>query len=780
MSNRTPAYRVGHMSGLAIIILYAFTSPIIAEEGAWKLYSAPSPRTDASTVEMTADGSILLFGGVGNGSFLNDTWLYQDGAWKRLLVSGPPARSRAAICYDPDREVVILYGGLYKDTVLDDVWEWNGKAWKQKGKKVKNGPLPREGAALAYDTAAGRAVMFGGRNNGAFYADTWQWTGKTWKPVVVGQTPSPRYKHAMAWCESAGAIIMFGGNNVGSIVGDTWRLTGSTWTPLAISGPSAREAAAMTSLKDGTLLLYGGSDGNSLLGDTWNFTGTAWKKLKARGLSERAGAAMARDPVTDAIVLFGGWRNGAVNDELWIYTTKTKRWIKRTFEAPTPRANHAMAWDPLRQRLVIFGGLDAGGIYLDDTWEWNAITGWHRMVAVGPEARAGASMTWDPSRGTVIMTGGRYYNQPGPYIRYTDTWSWDGAAWSLITGNGPESSGALAFHPGLNTVVQLQAGDEQDPIEGITWKLDGNNWVEVVSANAPSERTSTQMALNPITGQLVLFGGYGYHYSRDWPHCYNDVWTFNGSAWEQALGDNPISRRDHALGFVNNNSHLFLHSGNAVGRNPNDDNEYYPYLWHPLPETWRWTGSEWKFMSHLGPARSGHSICWVDNPGRLIMFGGREVINGDSTLFNDLWVLDSTYGSTGTHNIAYVQLKANAEPMLPGTTVKLTSTIRNAGPGASPDLPQRFYLSLDDQLDPGDVLIASNTIPAMAVSAVGKEFVTSLSVDSIIAKIPATIKEKAYLKHFYLIAALDDGEQSRDRNWHNNMITTGGYVTIEY
>lgn len=780
MSRNVPAHLIRRVLNLTLILLMTFATAISAEEGAWKLYSAPSPRTDASMVEMTADGSILLFGGVGRGSFFNDTWLYKDGSWKRMIVPGPTARSRAAICYDPDREVVIIYGGLYKDTVLGDVWEWNGKAWKQKGKKIKNGPLPREGAAMAYDAAAGRVVMFGGRNNGSFYSDTWQWTGKTWKTVLAATPPTPRYKHAMAWCEAAGAVIMFGGLNVTADVGDTWKLTGATWTRLTASGPSAREAAAMTSLADGTLLLFGGAKGNRMAADTWNFSGSAWKKIKVRGLSGRAGAAMARDPQTDAIVLFGGWRSGAVNDELWIYTTGANRWTKRNFEAPTPRRFHAMAWDPLRQRLVIFGGEDASGLWLDDTWEWNAATGWHRMAAAGPEARAGAAMAWDPTRGKIVMTGGRYHGSPNPPYQYTDTWEWDGTTWLEIDGDGPESSGALAYSPALNTLVLLQAGDGYYPTEGVTWKLVDNEWEEFALTTVPGERTRSRMALNPLTDQIVLFSGYGWHWSRSWPYCYSDVWTFDGSAWQEVLGDNPSGRQDYALGFLNNSAHLYLHGGYGVGPDPNKDTGYYNYQWRPLAETWRWTGSEWQFMSHLGPARHGHSICWVDNPSRLIMFGGEESINGETTLFNDLWVLDPLYGSKGTHDIAYVQLKASDEPMLPGTTVKLTATIRNAGPGASPDLPQRFYISLDDQLDPGDVLIASGTIPAMKVDAIGTEFVTKIDVDAIIGKIPQEIRDKAYNKRFYLIAALDDGEQSKDRNWRNNMITTGWYVTIEY
>jgi hypothetical protein len=61
--------------------------------------------------------------------------------------------------HDSDRAVSVLFGG-YNGVPTDggDTWEWNGAIWI----RAVSGPLARDAYAMAYDSARGVTVLFGG------------------------------------------------------------------------------------------------------------------------------------------------------------------------------------------------------------------------------------------------------------------------------------------------------------------------------------------------------------------------------------------------------------------------------------------------------------------------------------------------------------------------------------------------------------------------------------------------------------------------------------------
>jgi hypothetical protein len=68
---------------------------------------------------------------------------------------------------------VILFGGIagQPSTPKGDTWQWDGKRWAERG---DFGPQPRFGLAMAYDSARGRMVLFGGQSQGQVLGDTWE------------------------------------------------------------------------------------------------------------------------------------------------------------------------------------------------------------------------------------------------------------------------------------------------------------------------------------------------------------------------------------------------------------------------------------------------------------------------------------------------------------------------------------------------------------------------------------------------------------------------------
>jgi hypothetical protein len=97
---------------------------------------------------------------------------------------------------------------------------------------------------MAYDSSRGVTVLFGGfaedGNGGTnYYSDTWEWNGTAWtQSSVVGLLPALRHQHAMAFETAQGRTIVFGGNSLfTSYNGETWGLRSVCGAPSLISQP---------------------------------------------------------------------------------------------------------------------------------------------------------------------------------------------------------------------------------------------------------------------------------------------------------------------------------------------------------------------------------------------------------------------------------------------------------------------------------------------------------------------------------------------------------------
>ncbi|MFO0984294.1 MAG: hypothetical protein U1E76_21655 [Planctomycetota bacterium] len=79
---------------------------------------------------------------------------------------------------------------------------------------------------MAYDSARGVTVPFGGYSSAA-NGETWEWNGTSGlQPAITGTVPRPRYKHAMAYDSARGVTVLFGGYDSGGFDGETWEWDG--------------------------------------------------------------------------------------------------------------------------------------------------------------------------------------------------------------------------------------------------------------------------------------------------------------------------------------------------------------------------------------------------------------------------------------------------------------------------------------------------------------------------------------------------------------------------
>lgn len=290
----------------------------------------------------------------------------------------PNARDSHAMAYDSTHAQTVLFGGEYTTAntsfTFNDTWTWDGANWTDA--MPKTSPPARKNHAMAFDSAHGQTVLFGGLSSTTAssheYGDTWVWNGSTWTQMSPATSPPARDSHAMAFDSAHGQVVLFGG---GTDQGDTWVWDGANWTQkFPVNTPPGRANGAMAyDSTHGQVVLFGGNNRGSALNDTWVWDGTDWtEELPVNSPPARFSHAMAYDSVHGQVVMFGG--NGDLNDT-WVWDGTN--WTQESPQtSPQGRYLHAMAYDSLKDNVVLFGGLapsltGLSTMDVSDTWLWN-------------------------------------------------------------------------------------------------------------------------------------------------------------------------------------------------------------------------------------------------------------------------------------------------------------------------------------------------------------------------------------------------------------------------
>jgi uncharacterized protein (TIGR03437 family) len=331
----------------------------------------------------------------------------------------PPARIGHAMAYDSAHGQVVLFGGFNGTGNLNDTWLWDGSNWTEAFPKTS--PPARNSPAMAYDSVHGQVVLFGGeagQEQEVVYGDTWVWDGANWTQESPQTSPSERLFGAMAYDSAHGQIVLFGGGEAGPngnaiILNETWVWDGANWTKESPqTSPPARYSHAMAyDSVHGQVVLFGGlaSDYKSTFNDTWLWDGVNWTQAF---------------PQT----------------------------------SPSARSLHAMAYDSAHVEAVLFGGRSQGSQPLGDTWLWDGANWTGESPQASPSAREVLAMAYDSGHDQVALFGGAEItddlsipDQVALFGRAAvtahlstplgDTWTWFGGALPLA---GPSISGVVS------------------------------------------------------------------------------------------------------------------------------------------------------------------------------------------------------------------------------------------------------------------------------------------------------------------------------------------------
>ena len=454
----------------------------------------------------------------------------------------------------------------------------------------------------------------------------------TWRAVSLASASSPANQYgALAYDAARGKLVRFGGVSCSSCAGvcattkertdGHWREV-TTHDPEADQDPASRWHNAMTfDPASGGVLLFGGATNpgrSAVTQDTWLWTGVSWKELCtsaacARNLpSARSGHAMATDPLSRKVFLFGG-RSGdgaTLLSDLWEWNGSAWRELCTTSPCsdlkPSARDQTAMVFDVARRKLVLMGGYPAN----DETWTYDG-SAWTlhcdgSSCSPNPGARYGHAMAYDGANALVVLFGGkssasdmRCADGGSSSDGFSDTWIWDGAAWTDLLPNN--------------------VGDD----------------------NLPYGRYGHQMAYDVSRSRTVMIGGF--------TPCagtvcisafgsepvYNEVWEWDGAIWRSADTSSwgPTGRVGAAMAYDSNSKLAFMHGG-ATSGGPLGQFQGAALV----DDLWSWDGITWSYVNAAGAPskRCYHSLGAMG--GKLFLYGGAD----DTTVLNDTYSLSLT------------------------------------------------------------------------------------------------------------------------------------------
>jgi hypothetical protein len=242
----------------------------------------PPDGLDAAAMD-PINNRLMVFAGLNATGGTNATWVLsnadgQGGSqqWTSVVPNGaagaPPSRHGSSVAYDTTHNRLMIFGGCLGGClpVGNDVWvltNANGlggtPTWTQLSPSG-TAPAGRQAAAVTYDNANNRLIIFGGQTGGASsgstYSDVWVLTNANglggtpaWVQLAPSGGPPPgQYAPTAVYDASSNSAVVFGGatKGTGVVANAVWRLSNANglgsapaWTNLVAEGAAGSPAA---------------------------------------------------------------------------------------------------------------------------------------------------------------------------------------------------------------------------------------------------------------------------------------------------------------------------------------------------------------------------------------------------------------------------------------------------------------------------------------------------------------------------------------------------------
>ncbi|HKA25457.1 MAG TPA: kelch repeat-containing protein [Candidatus Eisenbacteria bacterium] len=382
------------------------------------------------------------------------------------------------------------------------------------------------------------------------------------------------------------------------------------------------------------LIVFGGENSKGRSNDVWllNLAGSPlWSKAVASGVKPTARSMQCAvyDPVSDRMLVFGGYDGAYKNDVSALYLSPNPVWGEAVVKGtpPAPRAWANAIYDPVRRRLVLIGGRDASTTF-SDVWTLslgNDSLTWTQITPAGPSPgpRAASAMVYDSDRDRVVFFAG----MDGTGTPRNDVWSLTLSgtpSWSPILPQGTPPTarnGMSGIYDPVRQQLVIFGGGTGIPNNNDTWTLNLSGtptWTQLAPTNPPAGRQFQTSVYDPIGDRFLVFGGSnGTILSGTWALPLSGATT-----WVPLSG---TRRRGHLAIYDPLRQRMVVVGG--------DDGSPLNDVWElDLPESPTWL----KLTPGGTPpsARAYHAGIYDPVRDRIVLFGGRDTVPR-----NDTWEL---------------------------------------------------------------------------------------------------------------------------------------------
>ncbi|MCR9153099.1 MAG: hypothetical protein NXI09_03255 [Bacteroidetes bacterium] len=448
--------------------------------------------------------------------------------------------------------------------------------------------------------------------------------------------------------------------------------------------PGPRMGASYFTGIDGRFYMYGGyglaTDTIGTLGDLWSYSNGLWTFLAGDSIANPQAFHVNQGP-------------------------------SLAFAKPGARFQSA-CWMDDQEDIWLFAGSKYDYNSIDsnyqDLWKWDGLTwSWQggdsllnqgsevlNQDTIWPASRHGAASTY--FNGNLYLIGGFGSENRPDNDFLQNLWSWDGAAWTILSncsGSSSPAPSANAFLTVINNQLTLIGistaniflagipGLKYNGSQAIYKYLGNGAWSEdfIGLSNGFQQRgplglyhpelspffSSSNMACVNTGSELYLYGG---QLDQDYTQVQSDFYKYNGSNWAFLSGagiqdsfqnaSGPFAQpgeRYLATGFFDKQNSKFYYFG-GKGKDVNGRVGNLNDLWLYDRGAWKWlSGSQErnprarygiKYQSDSGSTPGGRqsAASWLDGNGDFWLMGGRGYdYDGNYGYLNDLWKFDGVF-----------------------------------------------------------------------------------------------------------------------------------------
>ncbi len=720
-----------------------------------------------TTVDAQAVMGTDLYIGLGTAVGDAEVWKYSTSGSTWTLIGGDGVNSSWA---DQTFESVLsmasdgtnVYAGLGTGTGDGEVWKWNGSTWSKIGGDAINSSWAVNTYEGVYSLTYANSTLYAGLGSSANDAEVWSWNGTSWTKIGgdsinSGWTTNFEAVYAL---RSDGTTYLYAG--LGSTAGDAevWRYSFSRGTWSRIGGDTVNSSWADATYEQVLSMEYQGSTlyvglGNSASdAEVWSWNGTVWTQIGGDSLNSgwTTGYEGVYSLRGDGTNLYAGLGSTAGDNEVWSWNGTT--WTK-----------------------IGGDGINAG--FSTTQTIVNTLSYVNSTLYAGLNAASTSSEVWGWNGTSWSQTGGNYYNNSWGFIGlhsvesmsvaqdklYADTgvstagnalvWEFDGTNWTLIGGQGVNSSWAQKTYETVSSMVSfggnLYVGLGVTANDAEVWKFDptGRTWTQIGGDNLNSGWNTgyeTVTSLAVFNGNL--FAGLGSSAGDA------EVYKYNGTTWSKVGGDSLNSgwttNYESVLSMAVYQGNLYAGLGVSAGD----------------AEVWKYNGTTWSKVAGDG-INSGWDATFEDVD-YLLPYNGKLYAGlGTTTDDAEVWEYNgSTWSKIGGDDLngswtsgTYEQVKS--------------MTVYNGN----------LYAGLGNGTGDGEVWeydgstwskVGGNSVNSSWTNAV--EYVSSFSIyqGKLFAGTGNTANADAAVWSYGNNAVLKSISTSQDTNWHHIAATYDG------